>query len=247
MSLPLSIHPHRPVQMPLSVGFSKYSIYMDGVNDEIQVADDLSLRITKDLVMEIWVYPIEFTVAAWNVLLTKRAGGGRGFQLSAWGVNADDGRLQVGIETTAGWNPFWMGGHIYSGNLYHVLVTYNRTTGDITIWVNGEDTTNSIAANDIVPGNDPVSIDSLNNWEGRVNNARIYADVFDLHDVLYNMLNYHSPIMENCRMCLQMEEGSDLTAYDSSPEGNDGSLLPVVDPPIWRRDSMWELRSEVGL
>ena len=56
-SLPLAIHHRLPKRMPISVGFSKYTLNLNGVDAYVNAGNDVSLQATNELTIAFWVKP----------------------------------------------------------------------------------------------------------------------------------------------------------------------------------------------
>jgi len=85
-------------------------------------------------------------------------------------------------------------------------------------------------------------------FDGLMNDVRLYTKALTTSEIRRAMLDYHRPVDPgNLVGWWRFEEGRGTTGEDSSGEGNDGTLNPAADPPVWERVEKWELRSEVGL
>lgn len=65
-------------------------------------------------------------------------------------------------------------------------------------------------------------------------------------EVLEDSLRSYLPRMTGQVLRMRMEEGQGLTTRDESGQGNNGTLLPVVDPPAWVRVAKYEQLMESG-
>jgi len=75
----------------------------------------------------------------------------------------------------------------------------------------------------------------------------VYGRALFADEIRRNMLNYHKPTKNGLVGWWRLEEGTGLTAHDKSGNGNDGTLNPSDDPPVWTDVKKWELRARVGL
>jgi len=151
----------------------------------------------------------------------------------------------------------WRGrdtGSLAWGVWHHVAATYSAFTTDIKIYADGE--LKGTETNDgfdlAAHGGDNLTIGERSlgpsYLEGKLDEIMVYDTALTHEEVVQNMLNYHNPVhFNNLVGWWRFEEGTGLTAHDKSGNGNDGTLNPSNDPPIWRDVKKWELRSEVGL
>lgn len=86
--------------------------------------------------------------------------------------------------------------------------------------------------------------DTLN---GRMDAVAVYSRLLSAEEIRRNMLNYHNLIRDGLVGWWRFEEGTGLTAYDESGNGNDGDLKPSDDPPTWVEQKKWEMRTEAGV
>lgn len=244
MSLPLSINKRMPKLLPLSLGFSKYAIEFNGIDNYIKVLDNASLnseQVTISLLVK------EYTHEGWSVLIRRTLG-------LPWGTGEDPymiglsnfGNIYTSIRVTgvsgfiSGYWDYYLTLHKYS----YVTLSYNSIDG-VKGYVNGSlireqdpDGTIDIAATaDATIGNF---------FDGSIDEFTIYNRTLTISEIRRNMREYHNPLREGLVLWLNMEEGTGLTTYDKSGEGNDGSLLNAI-PPLWVKNKMWEPRADIGL
>jgi len=247
--IPKLVYQSLPRQLPLSFGFSLYSLLLDGVEDYIEVPHSTGLDIgNASYSAEVWVKTSY--LADYQVLFNKRQSGDTVWPLH-FIIRPDDGRLYADItpevRITGSTN-------VADGFWHHVVFVRDFDAGLLHLYVDGVEDVDPVAeaAGDVRSSADlwlgryfhPSYPRVLN---GLMDMPRVYNRALSLQEIRHNMLNYHDPICSGLVLWLPFEEGSGLTAHDKSGYGNDGSLLPADDPPVWRRNLMWELRSEGGL
>jgi len=240
MSLPLSVYRRMPRQLPLSLGFSRYSLSFNG-DDYVEVphTDMFNIGLTGELTVCVWAYP-RTAGDKWRAVITKNR---ESASESDW----------YGIWASCGTPSYW---HFRSGtgilstteielNKWAFLGMVARRGGTVECYVNGElkGTFNdgSTDADYALRIGHAGGTDEY--FDGIIDEILIYGRVLSEHEVRYNMLNYHNPIRDGLVLWLPLEEGTGTTVYDKSGYGNDGAIYGAT----WTRVKMWELRAEVGL
>lgn len=138
---------------------------------------------------------------------------------------------------------------ITSNEWHHIAMTYDGTT--LTAYKDGASV--GTDTGDLTHTTDRLLIgtrDSLYSqyFDGIIDEVQIYNRALSAEEIRNLMSNYHLPVDMGALVAWwRFEEGTGLTAHDKSGQGNDGTLNPSNDPPIWRDVKKWELRSEVGL
>lgn len=244
MNIPLSVYKRLPTQMPLSLGFSKYALHFGGIG-YVKVLRNPSLDLALPFTLEAVVKrTADFAMEADIIRYQANYG------LYSTGLE----ELRANYYDGGAWRSASSGYFFPLNEFVSLSCTFvaNGANTDITFFVNGT----QYGAVHTVVGQPTPSVSDLylgSNWAGValwigvIDEFRIYNRLLSQTERLYNLLNYHTPIMDGCVLLLRMEEGTGLTIYDDSGLGNDGSLLPVINPPTWRRNRKWELRAEAGL
>lgn len=247
MSLPLSINKRMPKLLPLSLGFSKYAIEFNGIDNYIKVLDNASLN-SEQVTISFLVK--EHTHEGWSVLIRRTLGGpwGSGEDPYMLGMNTS-GYLYTSIRVTgvSGFvGDYWEWGYSLAHNKWsYITITYNSvdglkeyTNGSLMYELDPDGTIDIAATADAIIG---TFLDGL------IDEFTIYNRTLTISEIRRNMREYHNPLREGLVLWLNMEEGAGLTTYDKSGEGNDGSLLPAETPPLRVRNKMWETRVDIGL
>jgi len=234
-TVPKSVYPTRPETLPKSLGFSRYSLEFDGVEDYVGVP--YSSELNPDIITVLaWIYPTA----------NERTGvvihGDRLLRRWDTGANASvTDSAGTTFEISAGdWMDSWK----------HVAMTYDKNT--LALYINGEQV-NSASAD----GN-PLQDHTDDIWTGRrlwgdeyftgkIDEPMIYDRVLSQSEIRSMMLNYHAVSKDGLVGWWRFEEGTGLTAHDKSGNGNDGTLNPSDDPPAWKDVKKWEFRARVGL
>jgi len=256
MSLPLSIYKCLPRRMPLSLGFSKYALDFNGVDNRVDIS-----------AVEDDVDPQEGTIIAWfRVKDATVWGDGLGHFIIELRVNTNNnigiwkaaanrfyarykagGVEKYGVTlnpVVAGWGTEW----------HWAALTWSVSADEVRGYVDGEpdNVVTSLGTwSGVFNGLGSIGARAVSPpdlfWDGLINEVLVYNRSLSQRELYYNMLNYHNPIRSWLIGWWSFEEGSGLTAYDRSGYGNDGSLLPADAPPIWTGVRKWEMRAEAGL
>jgi len=254
LSFPAQIYRRFPKRLPYSIGFSRHSLYFNGANYGL-VSDADSLTT-----------PSAFTWMAWIL-----------YQKTSWPAGEDhsaifakdlynreywfdiDPSFRLDVRFASGGYVGASVGSIERNKWQHIAARWDGS--EVRYYINGildkiDPYVGSISntAYDLYIGQ--MAGDRYH-WIGRIAQILIYNRALSDGgisvgqkaggELMYNILNYHSPIRTGLVLWLDMEEGTGLTAYDRSGYGNHASLLPVASPPSWTRDKMWALRAEAGL
>ena len=236
MSTPLAVYKRLPRRMPLSLGFKRFCLYFNGIDQCIRISDAPSLQVTDNFSVE-WMMRGTDTARIVDFCNFR-------FSMSGGGV------LQfatLGLKYPR-WAP--SGATPNDGRWHHGVVTFSRPNyvayydGEVGWTATFDDVLKSSAGyNKILMARYDEASDTF--CEGYLAYFRFYKDkVLTQEEVYHNMLNYHNPVTEGLVLWLEMEEGLGAIAYDRSGYGNNGTL---VNNPAWTRVKKWELRSEVGL
>jgi len=242
MSLPLSVYKRMPKRMPYSLGFDRYALYFDGVDDYVEIPHSPSLNLYPNFTLEY--------IARWHSWtgidkpLDKTKSSSEGWSHR---YNADTRKFGF-------WDPVntWTESDPVDLELlrwYHITVTYNGTV--LSFYINGKlltavtvnipSTIDSDESLRIGGGGLPVYPQPMN---GEIAFVRIYNRPLSEKEIRYNMLNYHNPVRDGLVLWLDFEEGHGDKVYDKSGHGNHGTIYGGAK---WVRVRQYELRAEVGL
>ncbi len=196
-------------------------VELDGTADYVSVPASDTLAIT-DLSLATWVY-FEGTVpSGYRTILEHDRGGTNWYGL--WKSNAGDHfHFRWNIPNSTGTADFLT--TIAPNTWYHVVGTFDATTGEARMYQNGElvqtvtggsvPTPNSAATN---IGSNSVGTEFM---DGVLDDVRIYNRVIGQEEI--------SDLM-GLKAYWKLDETSGTTAVDSSANGHDGTL---VGSPTW--------------
>jgi len=249
MTVPKTVHPTKPKTLPKSLGFSRYALDFDGVDDKVSIPSSSSLEGMAELTVSVWLYPKSF--GSYNVPSTYGTQGGyagKPFELFSNYAGDHKARIYLGDGTN---NYFLVANTpLETGKWYHIVFTYDGTY--IKAYLNGSlDDSKNVGNFTLTTTTDNFYIGNGASdkfpFHGLIDNFQVYERTLSPSEIKLLTLDYHSPPMKNLSGWWRMEEGTGLTAHDRSGNGNDGTLNPSNDPPTWRDVKKWELRSEAGL
>jgi len=241
LSIPISVHPHISRFVPKEYKFDLWSVELDGLDDQISIPTlDLGGWSAITILWRIcWysdygeTYPYIYNF---------------GDNYSHYGYyDMSTFHLQLKISGTVHgvayafkpalrWDMYalrWESGdyiRLYRNGV-QVAISDSAYTG----------TLDSTADRPHLLGNNGATTRTVH---GRYAHFALYNRALST-DEMYELsrLSYMRPL-PGCICCLPMEEGAGLTVRDISGNGNHGTL---VNGPVWRRNSMWELLAESGL
>ena len=187
------------------------ALSFDGTNDSVSVPSSSSFAIgTGDFTYSLWVKFNAFNNYQWLV----GAATGNNLDIAFDNLNK---RLYVylsgGGEYFNSWTPA-------TGNWYYVLVT--RSAGNLKMYIDGtqigttQTATNSISQDGIVMGK---QFDNSYYLKGLIDEVRIYNRALSAEEIRYHY-NRGGPVGY-----WKFDEGEGRTAYDSTDNNNDGTLV----------------------
>lgn len=152
-------------------GKSGKALSFDGTDDYMSVPYSTSLNVS-DVTLSVWVYPT--AQEQQNLVFYNTASGGVRYQLTL----AATGRIQAGFGPSGGTIYPTTPASIYAiSNWYHVVSTYNSTTGEGKIYVNGTLYDTIISSGPLNSGDQALYIGytSSTAWlHGSVDDFRLY-------------------------------------------------------------------------
>lgn len=236
-SIPKGIYKGIPASMPPRMGFNNYGLrFYDP--DMVSVLDDPTLDVNR---ITMWVWIKLHTPNTDRYFAKHNA---YHLRISAGGV------ISIAIYDAGVWHPSSTVGFTTLARevFYFVAGTYDGA--ELRMYLNGK----LEGAPTPYVGNIAASASNLLlgfylGWypNATVAQCGIYNRAMSPVEIRNLMLNYNNVDRNGLMLYLPLEEGRGLTAYDLSGNGNNGSLLPGGDPPIWVDTKKWELRAEVDL
>ncbi len=213
-------------------GVYRGALEFDGTNDYVSLGSpsDLDNLFSSDVTMTAWVYIPE---SHGNITLISAYPGSYSYGFH-WRVGHDN-RVDAGaVFSTTNCARGWTTDTVDEGWNFLALV-YDNTTKKITLYKNGfvlsggNDTAGSGSYTDDSAGNKVIgqwfTTTTLWNWEGVVDNFRIYDSALSAREVL--LLAYESDYRAHWRF----DDASGTTAVDSTMYGNDGTLTLMGATP----------------
>ena len=248
--IPPQVNARTPKRIPHSLGFARYALRFNDVDQYGEIPDSVTLNISSKITLEALVFPTVLSAGHEMILLKGWTMGDRSYYLSLlnrrifFTVRNPTDTDQADAQ---GWTP------LNSNKMYHLVGVMDGSVA--SVYVNAElDATPKAWTEGIMVGVQPLRIGAT--WDGTTIKdhfgglivlARIYGEyALDADEIKWNSLNYHNPVRpDKLALWLSMEEGAGETVYDKSGHGNHGILLPAGAGPTWERLRQWELRSAV--
>jgi hypothetical protein len=243
-AIPRGGYKQQPKRVPRSLGFAKYALRFDGVDDYVEVSRDASLE-PQEFTLEAWVYLTQIDV--YNIIFAKDYTSHVSPYYSYHLRTYSDGMEFLWNDGTTYRGIVYSGGALPTNEWMHTVATYKL--GAQAIYKNGDVLVSGTRSDTITYFDTSLLIGKARNFDawmhGLIDGVRIYKDyALDLDEIRWNGLNYHNPVRpDKLALWLPMEEGSGETVYDESGYGNHGTLLPAGAGPTWERVRQYELRA----
>jgi hypothetical protein len=196
------------------------------VDDYVDISDDDSLDITKQITIEFWAKrPSSIS----SIPISKWASGGRTFQIS-WNntgeivadfsqdASASAGNRRI-FTTTNGFTSL--------NTWYHFVIVADVPMDDYKVYVNGKDEAGTkswdvisslyVSTAPLRIGNRDVS-GNESYFDGFIDEVRIYNRALSAEEIRYHY-NRGGPVAH-----WKFDEGSGTTTYDGTNNNNDGTL-----------------------
>jgi len=244
MSVPLSIYNLFPKRMPLSLGFSIYSLSFDG-DDYVTLGNVLNWGATDSFTLTAWFKTSLSGVA--QGIICKYPTGPNEYRVF---IDTDDRLFFIvrdaggGILSISGLGPI-----VTDGRWHHVAAVRDKSVNKGFLYVDGALVNPGGTSEDsgAITTTAPLLIGArtTDSWffTGPIDEVCFYRRALSLGEIRYNILNYHNPIKSDMVLWLPMEEGVGTIVYDKSGYGNNGTIYGAS----WTKVKMWELRAEAGL
>ena len=240
-AIPRAAYKQHPRRNPRSMGFERYTLAFNGVDQAGDCGNDASLDITGEITVEVLLKrpvgsPNKSYLGRWWMSGADR--GGYGLQVNGRGrptvVFGRTGGFDV-IESDEAIDDLW----------HYIAMTRIGTTVKIQIDDEEVATSGSVMAewNSAPATSTFIASGPWPFFLGNIALARIYGRALSIQERHYNRLNYHNPIRNGLRLWLPIDEGAGETIFDKSGLGNHATLLPAGAGPTWERVRQWELRA----
>ena len=237
--LPKRVYKRLPRRLPRSLGFKRYCLAFDGVDDYVGVPHSASISIVgKGLTVEALTWSEDYTFND-GIVLNKE----HNYRLHQYGSTYS---CMLELEAS-GWKEFDSGVPIPTSQWVHYVLTYDgsyvRLFGNgelVGKWPMNENIVDSVSYDLAIGRYKPDQ--SGFEFKGCIAFVRIYNRPLSQAEIKRNMLEYHNPVKDGLVLWLHDKIVGD-TWYDESGLGNDGTIYGAA----MRELAMWEIRSELGL
>jgi PKD repeat protein len=205
------------------------AIQFDGVNDFVNVPDSPSLRITGPITIEAWIRR-SITGVQHSIVEKYGCSGLGGYVLR---VTATD-KLMFGTRDDCNTGTSGIGGtSLLANTWYHVAGLWDGT--QIRLYVNGVLDGLTVTSRNPKAGTTPLRIGARGNdvaspFAGLIDEVRLWNVARTVSNLQTNMNRRLAGTETNLAAYWRFDEGLDLTAADSSPNGNTGAL---TNGPLW--------------
>lgn len=247
-AIPGGRYRQRPKGNPRSLGFERYTLGFDGLNQYVEVPDKSILDVTHSTI-ELCFNSKD--VGMGHLFYMGARGDGFGVEDELYIFTNGNDIAFHHYDEGVGFNINIAGsGLLQLGEYFRVFAILNNGIAELFL-------------NKILVGTDTYSAIDTSTWldklrigrhnsdghperafKGLIPLVHLYNQALSAEERAWNMVNYHNPIREGLVLWLPMEEGTGLTVYDKSGLGNNGVLMPVATPPTWEQVRQWELRAE---
>ena len=199
---------------------SNYTLSFDGRNAFVEIPNSVSLNITKQITIELWIYPTDLSIT--RGILTKYN----------WGLGTYRGNILFYLRLNrTGWISFGahVEEHLNENHWYYVAATYNGEKA--MTFVNGEidsvytvnDKILSSSAHSLIISSwvDPTAYP----WKGMIDEVKITNVALNEEEI---KANYHQKaefeVDDHTVALWHFNEGNGDVVYDESPNHNDGTI-----------------------
>ena len=250
---PVTVYPVRSARMPASLGFGRFALSFDGVDDYAVIPNSASLNPTNAITVTAWIKPVYFEGVGNEPIVDKAYTSHTEpyyqyhLGLTGYGYGTNPGTY--GFQVSVGGTLYF----VRSGEDTYDLDKWNFITGTydgetLKLYRNGVlISTNEEPSGPMDTYPTDLYIAKFRNFDGylpgTIDEVCIYNRALSEEEIRWNMLNYHNPIRNGLVLWLSMEEGAGNTVYDKSGYGNNGTIYGAV----WRRVRQYELRAQAGV
>lgn len=211
-------------------------------NDYVDCGNAAVFDITDELTIEAHGYLNQINDGTWRTISTK--GSDTTYQLRKAG-SVSENSAQFLIETAGGWDNLYSTTLLDAVTYYHIAATYNSSTGDMKIYINGvldaSKTHSSPGA--IVTNTTNLFIgkraDDTQYWDGIISEYRIWDTVRTQQEIQANMNKRLTGTEPGLVAYYKLDEGTGTVATDSAG-ANDGTINGatwVLNEPLYFMNS----------
>lgn len=237
--LPLKRYHLRPLQPPEELDYSNYCLSFDGTQ-WVQIPDSPSLAFSgvMPIYIKAWVYPPtsvgsrRILAQADEIVLRVNPPNNVEFILNSFAL---PDRIQG--PTVLPLNRWSMVEGFFDGT--NMVVAINAVNDNSVVFGGGlyVDTGFSWGISTLGLG--------FEKFVGRIDEVEIRDTIPTPQERRKIFWRGYARRETSSRLVTRMEEGLGPTAFDSSGNGNNGTLMPVLTPPAWTRVSQYELPAGV--
>jgi hypothetical protein len=215
---------------------SNYALQFDGVDDYVEIPDNVSLDIINEFSFEAWINPISYTYGG-------RVAGK--FYSSSWSFNWDANYHYLAWEANIGGSSQY---NSFTSNLnlnqcYHIAVTFNSSlpSDHVRLYINGLLDGQYTRSGQLGTDDNPLRIGR--GWvpeffNGEFDEVRIWNVARTQSEIQANMYREIQGTEPGLVAYWQFNEGSGSTVFDHTSNDNDGTLYGGVSwvmssTPFW--------------
>lgn len=209
-------------------GQNQHSVLVDGVNDRVEMSG-FAINQAEGLTMMSWVNPQSIDLD--NVIIDFWDGTDRYYLAFSYN-DVTFHSQQHGFSLNVSYS-------MQVGSWTHMAATYDSTSNNVTLYINGIDIGSTTAGNNIMVTLDPTGNKVIGARYSNENHANAHIDevsIWNRELSQSEIINYMNCTIDPSNPELlgywKFDEGSGLIAYDSS-NNTDGVLL---DGAMWSND-----------
>jgi len=234
---------HAPVIAQVdSVGSTSNAIALSG-GDYVEVANDATINLTRELTLETW-FRVDSITNAWMPIVQKGDGFSyinRTYSLWLGRTDASSGFLHFDTVNASGQDYVQTSaGSIRVGQWNHFAGVIDRDTGRLEIYLNGElAAVGSVRGSDASSHNGPLLFgrtleqnSAYSPFSGSFDEVRLWNVARTEAEIRANMTANLSGSEAGLAGLWEFDEVSGVVARDASPYGNDGFLGGAMPPGL---------------
>ena len=254
-------------QSPLHLGTRRagregQSINLNGTNQAGRVADNTALDITDNLTVSVWAKNDNATLSSPEAFFAKYDGTGNNREWQFYFDSSE--KLNIGFGNPADGTFFglWTSTNVIAiDSIKHYGSTV--ASGTLKVYVNGLEIAGSLTSGsvpatlhngsaDLTIGSSLASNVIAANWDGQIFDARIYAgdstvltaaQILSIYEDGPNNVQFDG---QSLRAHYKCDEEDGVTCYDSSGNGNNGTVENAVLPTIRTQQNILSFANQVG-
>lgn len=219
-----------------------YALSFDGLDDYVTIPHKDIHNVRSNFTIEFWLkfpegyarprFPGDGEVG--NYILTKHVSGwANGYIFAAF----TDGHVWAGVSEPGVWQSNFSQTNVYNEQWHHVSLISNGN--EIQLFIDGQLESSRFTTGNFLPSLAPLEVGRQLHWSGPtyskvdVDEVRIWNKTLTREEIQANMFREIEP-QDGLVGYWRFDEGTGTVAYDSSGNGNDGTL---VNSPTWTTDT----------